>query len=107
MFEKIGRLAEAAANNVSVSRRGFLSRLGQGALTAIGVLGGTFLLSQGSQAGGSGLYCCKYRCGSPYRPQGFFEYRCYSGGCPRSIPGGGLNCYLASKRSVTTCADCR
>ena len=38
MFDKIGRLAEKAANSVSVSRRGFLGRLGQVALGAAGVL---------------------------------------------------------------------
>ena len=40
MFDKIGRLAEAAATNVSVSRRGFLARLGQSALGVVGVLAG-------------------------------------------------------------------
>ena len=32
MFEKVGRLAEAAATHVGVSRRGFLGRLGRGGL---------------------------------------------------------------------------
>ena len=40
MFEKIGRLAEAAATNVSVSRRGFFGQLGRGALVVAGALGG-------------------------------------------------------------------
>jgi hypothetical protein len=40
MFEKIGRLAEAAASNVSVSRRGFFGQLGRGALVVAGALGG-------------------------------------------------------------------
>src|SRR5262249_57221889 len=51
MFEKVGRLAEAAASRASVSRRGFLGRLGQGALAAAGVLGGLLLATR--QAGGA------------------------------------------------------
>ena len=37
MFEKLGRLAEGLASNVSTSRRGFLGRVGK---TALGVAGG-------------------------------------------------------------------
>src|SRR5262249_49365312 len=44
MFEKIGRLAEAAATNVSVSRRGVLGRAGRG-----GPAGG------GGRGGGAGV----------------------------------------------------
>jgi hypothetical protein len=65
MFDKIGRLAEKAANNVSVSRRGFLGRLGQVALGAAGVLGGLLVLPGTAQAG-SGVVCCKYQCKNAY-----------------------------------------
>jgi hypothetical protein len=50
MFEKIGRAAERMASYVSVSRRGFLGRLGKGALAAAGVVGGLLLLPKDAQA---------------------------------------------------------
>jgi hypothetical protein len=59
MFGKIGRLAERAANNVSVSRRGFLGRLGQGAL-AVGALLGAVVTPAAGQTGG--VVCCTYKC---------------------------------------------
>jgi hypothetical protein len=62
MFEEIGRLAEAAATKVSLSRRGFLGRLGQGALAMTGVLGG--LLASRTYAHAAGGYvCCMWTCG--------------------------------------------
>jgi hypothetical protein len=51
MFEKIGRLAEAAASNVSVSRRGFLGHLGRGALATAAVAGALLILPRDAQAG--------------------------------------------------------
>ena len=45
MFEKIGRLAEKAADSISVSRRGFLGRIGKAALGAAGVVGGLSTLT--------------------------------------------------------------
>jgi hypothetical protein len=57
MFEKIGRLAETAANSVSVSRRGFLGRLGQAALAAAAVTGGLLALPRSASAGNT-LYLC-------------------------------------------------
>jgi hypothetical protein len=59
MFEKIGRLAEAAATNVSVSRRGFFGQLGRGALVVAGALGG--LLSAAAPVGAAPpgtVTCC-------------------------------------------------
>jgi hypothetical protein len=65
MFEKIGRLAETASNKVSVSRRGFLGRLGQSALGIAGVLTG---LNAATAKAGSGSYiCCKWTCKNPTR----------------------------------------
>ena len=61
MFEKIGRLAETAANKVSLSRRGFLGRLGQGALAMTGVLGGLLAIRTAARAGGSYI-CCRWTC---------------------------------------------
>jgi hypothetical protein len=63
MFEKIGRLAETAANKVSVSRRGFLGRLGQGALAVTGVLGGLLAIRTDAPAAGS-YVCCVWTCGT-------------------------------------------
>jgi hypothetical protein len=65
MFEKIGRLAEAAAANVSVSRRGFFGQLGRGALVVAGTLGG--LLSTGAPVrAGTQTPCCGWgHCSAP------------------------------------------
>jgi hypothetical protein len=61
MFERIGRLAERAATGVSVSRRGFLGRLGRGALVTAGVLGGLLAIPTGARAS-DGLQNCINRC---------------------------------------------
>lgn len=64
MFEKIGRLAEAAASNVNVSRRGFMGGLGRAALAATGVLGALLVLPGTSRAApGRRLWSCTYNCG--------------------------------------------
>ncbi len=101
MFEKIGRLAETAANKVSLSRRGFLGRLGQGALGAAGVLGGLLALANRAQAGQHTLYSCSYsvkgkggKCGYAICPYGVQS----CGGCPT------YNCcQLVSKTIIGTC----
>jgi hypothetical protein len=59
MFEKIGRAAEQMAGKVGVSRRGFLGRLGRGALAAAGVVGAVLVLPRESQARSR---CCAYGC---------------------------------------------
>jgi hypothetical protein len=51
MFDKIGRLAEAAATSVSVSRRGFFGQLGRGALVVAGALGGVLGAAAPARAG--------------------------------------------------------
>jgi hypothetical protein len=67
MFEKIGRLAEAAATQVGVSRRGFLGRLGQGALVAAGALGGLLSVAAPVQANGNLVTCCtRHHCKRPF-----------------------------------------
>jgi hypothetical protein len=95
MFEKITQLAEATATHVSLSRRGFLGRLGQGAL-AMGAMLGSFTAAQ---AGGSGVVCCKYHCQNfPYK--GRYEFiQCYAAGttCP-------FNFFC--KVTSTTASDC-
>jgi hypothetical protein len=101
MFEKIGRLAETAATKVSLSRRGFLGRLGQGALSAVGILG---LLTLPSKAlAGNKLYACVYQ-----KKSGSGRH-CYQSVC-NSFSGqqcGGCQafscCQLISKTVVGTC----
>jgi hypothetical protein len=103
MFEKISRLAERAAGKVSVSRRGFLGRLGQAALGAAGALGGLLALSSKAQAGKKVLYQCTYQnrkfgggCG--YIPcAGFSGQSC--GGCPNF----GGKCCQVTKSVIGTC----
>ncbi len=58
MFEKIGRLAEKAATNVDVSRRGFLGRLGKSALAVAGVLGFAASTAEGGKY--DDYTCCRY-----------------------------------------------
>jgi hypothetical protein len=100
MFEKIGRLAETAATKVSLSRRGFLGRLGRGALTAAAGLGGLLVLSNKARAGKHYLYHCFYR----QRPVKACAYLCfgvdgaYCGGCPAF-----KCCELVSKTIIGTC----
>jgi hypothetical protein len=103
MFEKIGRLAETAVTKVSVSRRGFLGRLGQGALAMMGVLGGILALPRDARAGGS-YVCCKWECrkGVPYKGRSQLRL-CYPPGtiCRSDHP----YCNV-SQSTVTSCSDC-
>ena len=63
MFEKIGLLAEQMAT--SVSRRRFLGRLGRGAMTAAGVLGGLLAFPTVTAAvPPDAKHCCLYECTS-------------------------------------------
>jgi hypothetical protein len=100
MFEKISQLAEAAATHVSLSRRGFMGRLGQGALGAVGVLGGVFVLSNKVQAAQK-LYMCIYgvdgrgpNCGYAHCDYGFQS----CGNCPPISC-----CVVVSKSIIGTC----
>jgi hypothetical protein len=60
MFEKISRAAERTASSVSLSRRGFLGRLGRTALVAAGVVGGLLAFSKDSKGQNRVLYNCVY-----------------------------------------------
>jgi hypothetical protein len=57
MIEKVKNLAEKLATHISLSRRGFLARLGQTAAAAAGVVGGLLAVSQAAQAANRGGYC--------------------------------------------------
>ena len=103
MFEKIGRLAETAATKVSVSRRGFLGRLGQGALAAAGTLGGLLLFTNDARAGGS-VVCCYYRChGRRHRYSS--KTTCQKAGttCDPTTDG---NCGLIGSGTAADCKSC-
>jgi len=105
MFDKIGRLAEKAANSVSVSRRGFLGRLGQVALGAAGVMGGLLVLPGTAQAG-SGVVCCKYQCKNSYAcPPQYFVCEPAGTTCPETI--GGCDCKLIKSYTRAACSQCR
>jgi hypothetical protein len=74
MFEKMGRLAEKAATNVNVSRRGFLGRLGAAAALTVGALLG---FAASSAEGRTHYTCCRQEF------WGGVGYYCYPGGkCP-------------------------
>ena len=112
MFEKVGRLAEAAATHVGVSRRGFLGRVGQGALAVTGVLGGLFALPRDALAAGS-YTCCSWKCNT-YRGMGRWTvHTCYRPGfnCGSYLPPGltapcNYGGKFVSQKSVSSCTYC-
>jgi hypothetical protein len=103
MFDKIGRLAEAAANRVDVSRRGFLGRLGRGAM-AVGAL----LAGSSAAAGQSGgAVCCVYLCRQGARPYHYVsKKKCQPAGtaCDQVLNGCGS---FWQQFTVTDCTNCR
>jgi hypothetical protein len=66
MLTRIDRFTESLATGLSVSRRGLLSRVGQGALVVLGALAGLFGVPADALAdyGGNnhGKVCCLYNC---------------------------------------------
>jgi hypothetical protein len=109
MFEKIGRSAEKAATNVSLSRRGLFGRLGQAALASAGVLGGLLVFPKDALAGGS-FVCCTWDCTRP-RGQPVKIKQCFPPGtkcspynpCSYGGPGSGF----VGQTSVQSCTSCR
>jgi hypothetical protein len=92
MFDKVSQAAEKLATNVS--RRAFLSRLGQGALVLAGAMGAMLAFPGLVQAKGcSGpCPCCCYQC-----PDGTFYVTKIANGknCAPThagCPGGGCIC---------------
>ena len=61
MFERFSQTAELLTTRASDSRRGFLGRLGQGALVAAGAVGGLLLTVKDVRAG-SGNCCQTGKC---------------------------------------------
>ena len=106
MFEKFTQLAEATATRVSLSRRGFVSRLGQGAL-AVGALLAGFAAPA---AGQTGVVCCKYRCNGIYKIYGNNRtVRCQAAGttcAPFISAGPELGCHLTHQTTRATCNQC-
>jgi hypothetical protein len=88
MFENIARYAERVATSAGQSRRGFVGRLGKGALGVAGVVGGLLLFPRKALA----CHCCGYGC-----PDGdFVTTSCPPGGgpCPRTIKHRGKICTI-------------
>jgi hypothetical protein len=106
MFEKISRMAEKAATNLSVSRRGFLGRLGQSALGVAAVLAG-FAATTASAKGGGSYVCCTWKC-SNYGGVTYKTTSCLPPGtnCDNYRP-----CYrplkLEGHKEVSSCASCK
>jgi hypothetical protein len=83
MFEKIGQLAETAATNVSLSRRGFLGQLGRGALVIAGAMGGLLSVIAPVQARGGRQTCCGgSHCSPPHGGCVWTGEFCNGGGYP-------------------------
>jgi hypothetical protein len=80
MFEKLSQAAERLATRAS--RRGFLGRLGKGALALAGALGGVLALPRLVQAGngnGTTIFCCggrKVACGYPPGGSPYCQWLC-------------------------------
>ncbi len=95
MFEKLSRAAEKAAEGAATSRRGFLGRLGRGALAAAGVVGG-LLISANAADAGQPVRCCAGKCKQPSAGCVLVN-SCYSNGygtyCVWSCPGQSLYTY--------------
>ncbi len=103
MFEKITQLAEAAATRVSLSRRGFLGRLGQGALAVGALLAGSAAPARGGQ---TGVVCCKYACSNfPYKGGKSFSVSCQAAGTTCS-PFSGF-CELQQQSTASDCTQCK
>ena len=104
MFDKIGRLAEKAADSISVSRRGFLGRLGRGAMAVGALLAGS---SAAAGPSGGGV-CCVYSRRLGGRPGSYkyaTKYKCQPAGtaCAEFI----LNDFaLQQWFTVTDCTHC-
>ena len=103
MFEMIGRLAEAVATNVSVSRRGFFGRFGQAALAVGAVLGGFSTAA----AGPRGVVCCFYYCFGNY-PKSRFRTLCRPAGtsCASYIHGTSCSLLINGQSTAAACKDC-
>ncbi len=91
MFNKIGRLAEGVASNVSLSRRGMLGRLGDAALIAAGVVGALALSPEKARAQGPRAKCCYYASGG---------FLCTHSPCPKTYGGS-----ASSVRTRAVCVD--
>ena len=91
MLEKIGRYAETLATSAGQSRRGFLGRLGRGALGVAGAVGGLLLFPHEALAFRGCGYACP-RCG-------FVRRGCPPPGtpCPGTIMCRGRPCNLVAR----------
>ena len=107
MWEKIGRLAESAASNIGVSRRGFLGRLGQSALGVVGVVAGVAAAGATARAGGGSYVCCTWGCyGLKMKKCYPAPFTCGSNGAPLCDFGGIGSATLISQKTVSNCKSC-
>jgi hypothetical protein len=105
MWEKIGRLAEAAASNIGVSRRGFLGRLGQSALGVVGVLAGVAATGATARAHSGSYICCTWRCYAHKIKKCYpAPFTCGSNGPPFCGDYGPPT--LISQKTVSDCSTC-
>src|SRR5262245_831601 len=103
MFERISTFAETMATNMS--RRVFFGRVGQGALTVAGLLGG-FLALASDAAAGHTYNCCVYECPAPgIGGSPTYSTLCGTDPCPPSMHQG--LCPLIRQSGVHNCNSCK
>ncbi|HZU35794.1 MAG TPA: hypothetical protein VFA18_07795 [Gemmataceae bacterium] len=105
MFDKISRLAEAAATSASVSRRGFLGQLGRGALAAAGVVSGLLFSAREAHAQG-GVVCCYYYCYGKAYSINYRKKTCQKAGTTCAPTADGGKCSLKFISTAAACKDC-
>ena len=106
MIDKVTNLAERLATNVSLSRRGFLGRLGQGALAVAGVLGGLLVFPKDALGVPGSYVCCIWHCNGFHG--GYHVHQCLPAGS--NCYSGGTTCFyggkLQSQKTVASCSHC-
>ena len=102
MFNKIGRLAEGLATNVSVSRRGFLGRVGRAALGVAGALGALGVAAAGS----GGVVCCTYDCRQYRKPRNISICLPAGSTCASGLHEGYCSCGLMKTQTKSDCSKC-
>ena len=104
MFDKVSQIAEQVATGVS--RRRFVGRLGQAALTVAGLVAGGLAVPGAGRAAGMFL-CCRWACSCcgtfRERPYRWHEWTC---GFDPYCGNPSFGCRLMASHLVSDCSRC-